>query len=110
MIGATINRTKSGQIQSFTISGHAGFADRGSDIVCAGVSAVSFGAVNSVITLTGVNPQIEQGADGFLHCVIPDGLSESAQEKVQLLLEAMVVSLQTIEQDYGKHIKITFKQ
>lgn len=110
MIRATINRTKSGSIQSFTISGHAGFAAHGSDIVCAGVSAVSFGAVNSIISLTGITPDIEQGADGFLRCDFPDNLPEETQEKVQLLLEGMVVSLQTMERDYGKHIKITFKQ
>ena len=32
---------------------------------------------------------------------------EDTQEKVQLLLEGMVVSLQTIERDYGEYIKIT---
>ena len=110
MIRATINRTKSGSIQSFTISGHAGFAAHGSDIVCAGVSAVSFGAVNSIISLTGVTPDIEQGADGFLRCEIPGDLPEETQEKIQLLLEGMVVSLQTMERDYGKHIKLTFKK
>ncbi|MGA9226228.1 MAG: ribosomal-processing cysteine protease Prp [Mesobacillus sp.] len=110
MIRATINRTKSGSIQSFSISGHAGFAAHGSDIVCAGVSAVSFGAVNSIISLTGITPDIEQGADGFLRCDIPDNLPEDTQEKMQLLLEGMVVSLQTLEREYGKHIKITFKK
>ncbi|HAQ08138.1 MAG TPA: ribosomal-processing cysteine protease Prp [Bacillus bacterium] len=110
MIRATINRTKSGSIQSFTISGHAGFAAHGSDIVCAGVSAVSFGAVNSIISLTGITPDIEQGADGFLRCDIPGNLPKETQEKIQLLLEGMVVSLQTMERDYGKHIKLTFKQ
>ncbi|WP_442595223.1 ribosomal-processing cysteine protease Prp [Neobacillus sp. D3-1R] len=108
MIQVTINRLESGLIQAFSLSGHAQFANRGQDIVCAGASAVSFGAVNSVIALTGVEPKIEQGKDGFLRCVIPDHLSEETQKKVQLLLEGMIVSLQTIEKDYGKHIKINF--
>lgn len=110
MIQTTIYRTESGRVQSFTLSGHALFANHGNDIVCAGASAVSFGAVNSIIALTGVEPDIEQGEDGFLRCVIPDNLPEDVQEKVQLLLEGMIVSLQTIERDYGKHIKITFKK
>ncbi|UII55032.1 ribosomal-processing cysteine protease Prp [Cytobacillus spongiae] len=109
MIHATITRTESGRIQSFTMSGHALFANRGNDIVCAGASAVSFGAINSIIALTGITPDIEQGKDGFLRCDVPDHLSEDIQEKIQLLLEGMIVSLQTIERDYGKHIKITFK-
>lgn len=108
MIQAKICRNSSGRIQSFTISGHALYADRGNDIVCAGVSAVSFGAINSLIALTGVEPEIEQGEDGFLRCTLPDGLEEDVQKKVQLLLEGMVVSLETIERDYGDHLKITF--
>ncbi|MGG0716332.1 ribosomal-processing cysteine protease Prp [Robertmurraya massiliosenegalensis] len=110
MIQTTIYRTESGRVQSFTISGHALFANNGNDIVCAGASAVTFGAVNSIIALTGVEPEIEQGESGFLRCVIPDNLPEDVQEKIQLLLEGMIVSLQTIERDYGKYIKITFKK
>jgi uncharacterized protein YsxB (DUF464 family) len=110
MIQATIYRTESGRVHSFTLSGHALYAKHGNDIVCAGASAVSFGAVNAVIALTGVEPEIELGEDGFLRCVIPDNLQEDIQEKVQLLLEGMIVSLQTIERDYGEHIKITFKK
>jgi len=109
MITITIHRTKSESIQSFEISGHAFFANRGQDIVCAGVSAVSVGAINAVHALTGVTPMIEQG-DGFLRCIVPENLPEHTNEKVQLLLEGMIVSLQTIEEEYGKHIQITFKK
>lgn len=110
MIKITINRNETGLIQSFTMSGHALFANHGLDIVCAGASAVSFGAINAVHELTGIIPEIEQGEEGFLNCRLPDHISESDQEKIQLLLEGMVISLQTIEEQYGEHIKITFKK
>ena len=109
MIDITINRRESGRIQSFSISGHAFFAEKGNDIVCAGVSAVSIGTINAVHALTGITPKIEQKKDGFLNCVIPNDLSDETNEKIQLLIEGMVVSLQTIEDQYGQHIKITFK-
>lgn len=109
MIEITIHRTGAGKIQSFEISGHAFFAERGKDIVCAGVSAVSVGAINAVHALTGITPEIEN-KEGFLRCVIPEERSEDINEKVQLLLEGMVVSLQSIEEEYGKHIKMTFKK
>ena len=109
MINITIYRTESGTIQSFEISGHAFFANRGQDIVCAGASAVSVGSINAVHAITGITPEIEQG-DGFLRCVIPENLPEDINEKVQLLLEGMAVSLRTIEEEYGEHIKITFKK
>ena len=104
MIHITINRKKTGSIQSFVMSGHAQFAEHGQDIVCAGASAVSFGTINE---LTGVTPEIEQSEVGFLTCVIPENLPESSYEKIQILLEGMVVSLQTIEEQYGEHIKLS---
>lgn len=110
MIQVTVTRKSSGMIQSFAISGHAFFAKKGQDIVCAGASAVSIGAINAVHALTGITPEIEQNEDGFLRCVVPDNLSDNTNEKIQLLLEGMVVSLQTIEEEYGQHIKITFKK
>jgi uncharacterized protein YsxB (DUF464 family) len=109
MIEITITRTDSNQIRKFEISGHAFFAKRGKDIVCAGVSAVSVGAINAVHALMGVTPIIDQ-EDGFLRCVIPENLPEDINEKVQLLLEGMVISLQTIEEEYGKNLTITFKK
>ncbi|WP_053364218.1 ribosomal-processing cysteine protease Prp [Bacillus sp. FJAT-27251] len=110
MIDAVIYRTKSGAIHSFAISGHAFFAERGQDIVCAGVSAVSVGAINAVHALTGITPVIDHDEDGFLRCTLPEEIQESTYEKVQLLFEGMVVSLQTIEENYREHIKITFKK
>lgn len=109
MINITINRNKSGMIQSFILDGHALFADYGHDVVCAGASAVSFGAINAVHELTGITPEIRQG-DGFLSCTIPENTPESANKKIQILLEGMIISLQTIEEEYGEHIKITFKE
>lgn len=110
MIRATIYRTETGQVQSFTISGHADFAEHGKDLVCAGVSAISFGAINSIIALTGVTPEIEQGESGFLRVSFPQQLDERTNEKVQLLIEGMIVQLETIERDYGQYIKISDKK
>ncbi|WP_046173953.1 ribosomal-processing cysteine protease Prp [Domibacillus indicus] len=109
MIYVNINRNESGCISSFTMEGHAGFDDSGKDLVCAGASAVSFGALNAVMALTGIIPDIEQGKDGgLLSCRVPDGLPEAKQEQVQLLLEGMIVSLQTIEEEYGQYIQVKF--
>jgi len=107
MINVTITRSHDGLIESFTMSGHAEFAEYGQDIVCAAASAVSFGTVNAIEALTGVVPEIEQGGEGgFLRCVVPKELQKEIDEKVQLLLEGMIVSLETIERDYGQYIKI----
>lgn len=108
MILITIERTNPEHIHTFTISGHANFANRGEDIVCAGVSAVSFGTINAIIQLTGQELEIEQGKNGFLRCTVPKNIPSEVDEKVQLLLAGMVVSLQTIERDYNKYVQIKF--
>jgi uncharacterized protein YsxB (DUF464 family) len=110
MIHVEIERTSSGAIASFTMSGHARFAKRGQDIVCAGASAVSFGALNALMALTNVKPHITQGENGgYLRCELPPIEDARTAENVQLLLEAMLVSLQTIEKEYGTYIRIVEK-
>ncbi|WP_144511200.1 ribosomal-processing cysteine protease Prp [Bacillus sp. FJAT-22090] len=111
MIKVTISRDQSGHIHSFEMKGHADFAEHGKDLVCAGASAVSFGAVNAIIALTEITPIIEQkGNGGYLYVEVPSISNPEKAANMQLILEAMIVSLQTIEQDYSKYIKITFKK
>ncbi|MDW0118095.1 ribosomal-processing cysteine protease Prp [Sporosarcina thermotolerans] len=108
MIKIIIDEKQSGRISSFEMKGHADFAEHGKDLVCAGASAVSFGAVNAVIALTGITPDIEQGSDGgYLKVVFPE---TEKDDEIQLIVRAMIVSLQTIEQDYGQHIKLIFNR
>ena len=44
---------------------------------------------------------------GFLSFRFPDGTDREAFEKAQLLLEGMIVSLDTIERDYKGYLKVT---
>ncbi|MBB4825839.1 uncharacterized protein YsxB (DUF464 family) [Sporosarcina luteola] len=107
MIKIIFAEQPSGRISSFEMKGHADYAEHGKDLVCAGASAVSFGSINAVIALTGITPEIQQGAEGgYLKVDFP--VTEKDAD-IQLIVRAMIVSLQTIEQDYGNHIQITFK-
>jgi uncharacterized protein len=109
MIKIIIDEQPSGHIRSFEMEGHADFAEHGKDLVCAGASAVSFGAVNAIIALTGKTPEIQQGSDGgYLKVTFPE--ADEKDHDIQLIVKAMIVSLQTIEQDYGQHIKLIFKK
>jgi uncharacterized protein YsxB (DUF464 family) len=108
MIAVEIERNQNNTINAFSMSGHAQAGPYGQDIVCAGASAVSFGAVNAIAELCGVELAVEMKDDGgFLRCSVPDNLDEQTYEKVQLLLNGMVISLNSIAAEYGKHIKIT---
>lgn len=109
MINITIFR-QSNQITAFELSGHAESGPYGYDLVCAGVSAVSFGAVNGIHLLCEIDLEIEQAEDGgYLKVVLPDDVSAAVKNQAQLLLEAMLISLQTIEREYSQFIKIICK-
>ena len=101
MIKIIIKKQSSGRINSFEMTGHANFAEYGKDLVCAAAS-------NAIIALTGNTPEILQGSDGgYLKVIFPE--SEKNDHDTQLIVKAMIVSLQTIENDYGQHIKIILK-
>ncbi len=105
MIKVRIDRNAKGSIVSFTVTGHAGYNDPGKDIVCAGVSAVTVGTLNAIEKLTGLElaGRVEEG---FLEAVVPELAPGETAERVQLLLEAMVVMIQSIQESYGAFVTI----
>lgn len=97
------------RMKAFEVSGHANSGPYGYDLVCAGVSAVTFGAVNSISKICNVDLEIIQESSGYLHVTLPNSLENEQLDKAQLLFEGMLISLQTIERDYRKFIKIKDK-
>jgi len=96
------------KICAFTISGHANSGPYGYDLVCAGVSAVVFGAVNALLEIGQIEPEIEQQEDGgYLSITIPK--RDQTNQQIQTILQVMVISLQTIENDYHQFIPIKRK-
>lgn len=108
MIKVNVSRNHKDSITAFELSGHAESGPKGHDLVCAAVSAVSFGAVNAVMKLCEFEPVVKQGGEGgYLKVELPDNLSSHIDTKAQWLLEGMIVSLETIERDYGQYITIS---
>lgn len=106
MISVLITRSSELEaIVGFEVKGHAGYAKRGEDIVCAGVSAVTVGTVNSIEILTGISMDTSM-KNGFLSGTLSSVEDSEISAKVQLLLESMVVMLNDIAESYGKYIQI----
>lgn len=106
MIRVNVERDRDrGKIEAFTVTGHAYYGKPGHDIVCAGVSAVTVGTVNAVEKLTGV-PLPNEMREGLLKVRIPAEQDESKSAQIQLLLESMVVMIETIEDAYGQYIAL----
>ncbi|WP_199617244.1 ribosomal-processing cysteine protease Prp [Paenibacillus alkalitolerans] len=107
MIRVNIRRDRaSNVIRGFKAEGHALFDESGRDIVCAGVSAVTVGAVNAAEAVAGV--KLDAVTDrGILHVGVPEGLPDETGKSLQIVLESMVVMLKSIEDSYGEYIRVT---
>lgn len=58
MLEAKFFVEKCGNIVGFDISGHSGYAESGSDIVCAAVSSAAYMAANTITDIIGVQADI----------------------------------------------------
>ncbi len=92
--------------RGFVISGHAGYADHGSDIICSAVSALAVTTVNALESLAHVYVEAEQD-DGYISCQFPNGLND----KGKLLVDAMILGMQQIRECYGKrYTQVRFEE
>ena len=90
------------------LSGHAGYAESGRDIVCAAVSALVLNMANSVEAFTedGFEGEMDEQTGGFSFHFTAEISPES-----QLLMNSLVLGLQNIEKEYGeRHIIIRFEE
>ena len=104
MIRAKI--VKSGKkIEGSQISGHAGYAPSGQDIVCAAASFLSITVVNSLEQQLGVEGSV-QSEDGYLSYQLPESLTQEQQQMAQIILQTLVTGLQNLQETYPKYISI----
>ena len=96
------------QITGFRCLGHSGYADAGSDIICAGVSALVINTINAIDTFTDSVYRIHTEEESGL---IDFELEKEARHDTLLLLRSMVLGLQGIQHDYGNEfIILNFKE
>ena len=96
------------KLVSFDISGHAGYADSGYDIICSAVSAISYTIANGITEVLSIEAPYEIH-DGFLNMDI--GVCSSVDiEKSQVLLETMLLGFQSMKVNYGDYINLTVEE
>jgi uncharacterized protein YsxB (DUF464 family) len=93
--------TKDGYLCGFEFSGHSGFADPGTDTICASVSAVAYMTANTITDVIGLKADIKVG-NGFLKLMLDDKLSDAQQ-----ILEGLRLYLESLSEDYPDNIKVT---
>ncbi|MBQ5951759.1 MAG: ribosomal-processing cysteine protease Prp [Lachnospiraceae bacterium] len=106
MITVTLFGKPEETLHGFEVEGHAGYAASGKDIICSAVSALAVTAANSIETLTGDDPQVRGGEDGYLSVNV-----EAPSNETQLLLRSFALGIQEIREAYGHNfINIRYKE
>lgn len=108
MITITVKRAsaRTRPVQEVSICGHSCYEDYGKDIVCAAVSSVSINTINATEALLGVSLETQQ-SDGELVCRVPELPNSETAEQVQLLMETLVFSLESIAEEYPSFVSVT---
>ena len=83
-----------------TIDGHAGYAESGKDIVCAGVTALTENLIDSIESLTKDKIQYEISPGRV------DIQFKNLSEDGKLLVDSFFLGICGIAQDFPEHVKI----
>lgn len=83
------------------ISGHAGYADVGKDIVCAAISALVQNLVQSIDELTEdkITADVNTG-----YAVITYG---DLSERARLLVDSFFIGCQAVAESYPEYVRVT---
>ena len=82
------------------ISGHANSGKYGHDLVCAGVSCITFGTLNALDKMASDNVNL------IVNNKITIEVKNLLDEKVQIILQTMMIQLETIKEQYSNYIEI----
>jgi len=95
-------RSPKGAIVKLTVSGHAGFADHGDDIVCAAASALVLTAAHGVTTFCGARAVTHDDPSGDYVLEVPRG----GGARAQAVLETAVSGLRAIARRHPDHLSV----
>ncbi len=96
---------KNDRFQSFRISGHSGYAEQGSDIVCAAVSSMAMLVINTATEDFGVPVDLKvDEATATIDFALKD-----ADERGCALIAGLKRELSALANDYPKNVRVTVK-
>ncbi len=93
------------RITGFSISGHSGYAEEGSDIVCAAISAVTAMVEATVNEVCGAKAKVRvKEADARITLTLPTVCDE--EESVQAVLAGMMLYLCNLRDEYPENLEV----
>ena len=97
--------TEDDRITGFSVSGHSGYSEAGSDIVCAAITAVVTMAEATINDVCGAKAKVRvKEADARITLTLPASCDE--EESVQAVLAGMMLTLCSLRDDYPDYIEV----
>lgn len=95
----------------FSLSGHTGYAEYGSDIVCASLSSISQSTLIGLKKVLDINCGVERNDEkGILRIRLPKDLGHDKLALSQVLFETMFLSIKELENGYPSNIKMEVRK
>lgn len=88
----------------FTLKGHSGYGEQGSDIVCAAVSSAVYLTANTITEVLKLEPSISVD-EGYFRLVFT---CKKQAEKAAVLTDGLELHLKSLEEDYPKNVKVKY--
>ena len=95
--------TPQGELQGYSIKGHADFAQEGSDIVCAAVSSAAYMAANTITDVIRADARVE-AAEGFMQLMA----AGADAGRCRVVLEGLKLHLTGLEEQYPDYINVFY--
>ena len=105
MITVTVLK-KDGEFNKIESRGHAGFAEKGQDIICAAVSALMVNTVNSIDSFT----------EDIIHVISEEGYLSlefivGPSKDSKLLIDSLMLGLSQIQDSYDRaYLKVLVRE
>ena len=97
--------TEDDRITGFTVFGHSGYGEAGTDIVCAAISAVVTMAESTINDVCGAKAKVRvKEEDARITLTLPTSGDE--EDAVQAVLAGMLITLCGIRDDYPDYIEV----
>lgn len=102
---ALLRNEASGSLYGYVIQGHAGFGDYGTDIVCAGVSAIAQSALLGLRDMFGESFAYSM-RKGFLKVVLDP--ARALEPGARAILRTLELGLTSIARSYPGSVKVEY--
>ena len=100
--------TEDDRITGFSVSGHSGYAEAGSDIVCAAISAIVTMAEATINEVCGAKAKVRvKDEQARITLTLPTSCDE--EEAVQAVLSGMMLTLLSLREDYPDYIEVVME-